>query len=256
MSLIDAVAVLGALAWIPPIVQGLRNVLTKPKVRVITQEQVEIGFTTYGPIANIRLAFASSRKEIIVSNVQLELRHEAGDIQTFSWQGIVQPLGRINSPAGTVFSEKEQSVLAIKLNTKDIEERQIRFQDRGYHKGKQDRVEKLIQKLIYLSKDKNANPQSALGSTELIDLVSYTRQSFNWKVGKYSLVFRIGSTQRFEIENNTYEFALTPIDIELLEKNKDLIESAYGDELQQGLPGYVNQTFSWNWRYPALTLKT
>ena len=58
MKLIDWIAILGALAWTPHLVNLVREWLAKSKVRVITQREVEIGFTTYGPIFNIRLAFS------------------------------------------------------------------------------------------------------------------------------------------------------------------------------------------------------
>lgn len=57
MTFYDFLAVLGALAWLPFIIQMIREKLKKPKLKIIPDKQIEIGYTTLGPIFNINIAF-------------------------------------------------------------------------------------------------------------------------------------------------------------------------------------------------------
>ncbi len=130
MSFTDIAAVVGALAWLPPIVIGLRAWLTKPVVRVITQPVPEVGFTTYGPILNIRVALTVTHKDLVVTGIRLVVTHESGERTVFFWRGIVQRMGTMTYPqVGAVPFEKELNVLAMKVSQKDVEERFIRFQN-------------------------------------------------------------------------------------------------------------------------------
>jgi len=45
-------AVLGALAWLPQLFIIIKNVLVKPIVKIIPENQLEIGYTLFGPIIN------------------------------------------------------------------------------------------------------------------------------------------------------------------------------------------------------------
>ena len=115
MKAIDWIAILGALAWAPHLIALIRDWITKSKVRVITQREVEIGFTTYGPIFNLRLAFSVENKDLVISDLRVRLTHESGEERLFEWQGMTQHMGRMTLPdASAMPIEKEQTVLAIK----------------------------------------------------------------------------------------------------------------------------------------------
>jgi hypothetical protein len=68
MELIDFIAILGALAWTPPIFKLVKKRLTKPEVTIITGNNGEIGFTSLGNIFNLRLAFAVKNHDIVISD--------------------------------------------------------------------------------------------------------------------------------------------------------------------------------------------
>ena len=149
MTFIDWLAVLGALAWAPHLIGLVRDWLVKSKVRIITQRQVEIGFTTYGPIFNLRMAFSVENKDIVISELKIRLTHESGEERIFEWQGITQYLGKMTLPDAVAMPfEKEQSVLAIKLNQKDIEERFIRFQESLFLINQNEQLAKVIKNYL------------------------------------------------------------------------------------------------------------
>ena len=90
-------------------------------------------FTTLGSIFNLHLAFSVKNKDIVISSLKIKLKHETGGEKDFEWQGIQQHVMKLKAPDGSVLPyDKDQSVLAIKLNQKDIDERFIQFQERPF----------------------------------------------------------------------------------------------------------------------------
>jgi hypothetical protein len=59
MTIFEGAAILGALAWTPYLFKLIKDMVTRPKIRIIVQRTAEIGFITFGPILNIRIAFLS-----------------------------------------------------------------------------------------------------------------------------------------------------------------------------------------------------
>ena len=256
MGLFDILAILGALAWLPFLIKVIRDILIIPEVRIITQRSAEIGFTTFGPIFNTRIAFAVSHKDLVISSIKIKLKHESGEIKIFSWQGIIQRLGEMRVYEGSSIPwEKEQSVLAIKLNQKEVEERLIRFQEDDYHAKKDEYDIKSMKKLAYLQEKGGDYNEEFLKSEEIKDLILFIKQWFNWKQGEYEIIFDVESPDNFKLKDNVYKFLLTPMDIEALEKNKGLIELAYEDFVNFDLPGYNQNKPLWNWRNPIIRKK-
>lgn len=251
VEFMDLLAILGASAWTPFLFEKIKQGMTKPKVRIITHRNVEIGFTTYGPIFNIRLAFAVEHKDIVVSDLKIKIKHESGDERVFEWQGITQQVGKMTMPdAGVMPFEKEHSVLAIKLNQKDIEERSIRCQETSFILSKQEHELNALKKLTYLKAEEKYDVDSFLREPEMTDLYSFNKHAFPWKQGKYTVTIEIQSPEKFIITDNIRDFVLTPLDVEELEKNKDFLELDY-KRILTGINAEDKQ-IKWFWRNPEL----
>ena len=253
MKLIDWIAILGALAWTPHLIDVFKYWFLNSKIRIITQKSVEIGFTTFGSIFNLRLAFAVENKDIVISDIKVRLKHESGDERVLEWQGITQHLGKMKTPnAGDMPYEKEHSVLAIKLNQKDIEERLVRFQEPTFLASQSECASKAIKKMEYLKAVGKYDSEEFLHEPEMTDLYSFNKHAFPWKQGKYTVSIEIQSPERFSLVDNHREFSLTSIDIEKLEKNKEQLELDYKRIIVGMNEGDVNAI--WQWCYPALTV--
>lgn len=251
MKIIDWIAILGALAWTPHLISMVRNWLTKSKVRVITQKHIEIGFTTYGPIVNMRLAFAVENRDIVITDFKVWVTHESGEKKEFEWQGITQQIGKMTMPdSGVMQQEKEHSVLAIKLNQKDIVERSIRFQERSFVKSKRMYMDDVAKKKAYLEAENKYDATAFLREPEMTELYSFNKQAFPWKQGKYNITIEMRSPEEFSVLNNKAEFSLSSHDIEQLEKNKNSLELDYKYLLIGPQEG--DSDIHWNWRYPTL----
>jgi len=214
---------------------------------------VEIGFTTYGSIFNLRLAFAVKNKDTVVSDIKIKLKHESGEERLLEWQGITQHLGKMKTPdAGEMPWEKEHSVLAIKLNQKDIEERFIRFQEPSFLTSQREYVNKSVKKMTYLKAEGKYEPNEFLREPEMTELYAFNKHAFPWKAGKYHVSIEIQSPEKFELIDNIREFSLTPLDIEKLETNKDQIELAYKDMIV-GIEE-EDKRQHWQWCNPTLLI--
>ena len=60
MKIIDIIAILGALAWLPQIFAWIYHWLQKPKIQIFNEEEAEVGFIKFGNAFNIRISFLAS----------------------------------------------------------------------------------------------------------------------------------------------------------------------------------------------------
>ena len=253
MTFFQVAAILGALAWLPHLIKLIKDAVTRPKIRIIAERTAEIGYTSLGPILNLRIAFSLRHRDIVISSIKIKFKHESGEERIFSWQGIVQRLGQMGTPeAGLIPWEKEHSVLAIKLTEKEVEERLIRFQENDYHTNKEKYDNSVAKKLTYLKGKAKYDPDEFLQSEEMKDLVSFIKHWFNWKQGKYTITFEMESPEAFDLTDNVYEFSLNPLNIESLEANKELILLLFEDLFKIGTEGYQPHRPNWNWVNPIV----
>lgn len=255
MKLIDWLAVFGALAWLPHLIRFGYHFLTKPRLRIITGVAPELGFTTYGPIFNMRLAFVVDHKDLVISGMRIRLRHESGSDHLFVWQGLMQTLGTLSNPQmGNMPFQKESNVLALKAKVADVDERFVRFQSIEFISGKHPIEAKASSRIMYLQRQgREIDVEAFLRSDEMTDLCAYIKRSFAWKQGSYSLKFEVDSPQSFKIIGDMYEFSLTQVDVEELEKNTAQVERDYRERFiprKEEEPALV-----WVWRYPKLIAK-
>jgi hypothetical protein len=251
MTVLDWVAIIGALAWTPHLFILIKNWITKPEVRVITQRSVQLGFTTFGSIFNLRIAFAVKNKDVVISDIKVRLKHESGEERLLEWQGITQHLGKMTMPNAEVMPyEKEHSVLAIKLTQKEIEERLVRFQEPSFIESQRKIIQTAVKKMAYLKSEEKFDPNNFLREQEMTELYNFNKHAFNWKQGKYEAVIEVQSPERFTLVDNVREFILLPIDIENLEKNKEQLEVDYKG-MMLGY-GEDSEGAQWQWLNPAL----
>lgn len=253
MSFTDLAAVVGALAWIPPIFVGVRTWITRPEIRIITQPAPEIGFTTFGPILNLRIALTVRHKDIVVTGVRLRVTHESGEESVFSWRGIIQRMGTFNYPQiGAIPFEKESSVLAMKVSPKDVEERFIRFQNLEYLQKKMLLDSVSLKKLAYLRKSETFDAPSFLRSQEMAEVYSFIRQSFSWKPGSYRVKVMLESPDTFVVLDDEYAFTLSPLDVQNLSENLNHVEQYFANEVLPLQEGEQRAPINWSWAYPDM----
>ena len=177
------------------------------------------------------------------------LKHQDGDEKVFVWQEIVQTIGTHTYPAVSVPFQKQSDVLAIKAKESEVEDRFITFQDELFVDRWQDLGEKAMEKRMHLRRQGKTD-EEFLMSVEMSELRTFNERSFSWKEGKYVLHFELDSPQKFRLSGNSYRFSLSSVDIEELQRNKELIDETYR---QSVIPkGEDDQEIVWNYRFPEL----
>lgn len=253
MNLTEFAALVGALAWLPPIVGAFRSWLKRPKLRVFTQPAPEIGFTTKGPILNMRLAFAVTNSDLVISGVRLQVTHESGEQIALAWQGIVQHMGSISYPqVGAAPFERESGVLALKVAQSSVEERFIRFQNPEFATKLAEHDAVAIRRLVHLRKT-NTLDKDFLRGQEMSDVYSLIRHEFPWKPGYYRVSIKIESPESFEVTNTEYEFSLSPLFVQRLHENLAQVEVYYAAEVfPEDEEGNKTPVARWDWVYPEM----
>ena len=68
------IAVLGALVWLPQIIKWIVNWLKKPKLKIIGDNEAQIGYIAFGSVLNINLSFISKYKSSLIEDIELEIK--------------------------------------------------------------------------------------------------------------------------------------------------------------------------------------
>ncbi len=210
MKILDWVAILGALAWVPHLIKFVRDLFTRPSIRLYTQKRLMVGFNTLGPIIYLKIAFVVKNKDLVVSGMRFRLKHQDGDEKVFVWQEIVQTFGTHTYPAVSVPFQKQSDVLAIKAKESEVEDRFISFQDESFVERWRDLWEKAMEKQMHLRRQGKTD-EEFLMSVEMSELRTFNERSFSWKEGKYELHFELDSPQKFRLSGNSYQFSLSSV---------------------------------------------
>src|SRR5262249_33930948 len=115
----EVVGYIGAAAWLPQIATWLYRWFAKPILNISIERTVEIGFTSFGPIFNLRMAFSVDRKDLIIEGFELDLVHQDGEKRTFRWEGVQEDLGETRDAVGIRQGSltRHQKPIALKIGT-------------------------------------------------------------------------------------------------------------------------------------------
>jgi len=237
-------AVFGALAWLPQLFIIIKNILVKPIVKIIPENQLEIGYTLYGPIINTSIAIIAEKKKALIDKIEIELTHENNDSQRFRWKWFEETLYVVDLPnqGGSLPTRKNQTAIAINVIKDELVEKKIGFQQNTFQSEQRIVDQKTIKDAINLTKaGKNLEDLKAFKNyNELKDLY---QNGFNWKVGKYSIKYKIYENSIKTPFINEILFKMTSLDINNLKTNIDKCLS----EIERI---YINPEIeipTWNW---------
>ncbi|WP_140862460.1 hypothetical protein [Myxococcus xanthus] len=253
MTNTDIIAVIGAAAWIPQIFALIYQFLTRPLVHILPDKKASVGFTGFGPIFNLRMAFAVDRKDAVLDGVFVEMTHEDGSKLRLDWFGTIETFSHIVGPEGirqTV--ERESPPIAMKLSTFGLHDKFVRFQSRSYHDGKKPLENAFFSHLNFLKTKGGDCLGAAMESREAAELSNYYRRSFCWKAGRYDLKFGVSSPGRVGVRVRKSSFVLSQADVDGLVLNVGFVTKDFeiyaGHLAKEPREGQV----PWEWREVAL----
>lgn len=245
----EIAAYIGAAAWLPQIITWVYKAMVTPKLRVVTDQLAEVGFSSYGPMFNVRMAFFVENRDLIIDGMELVLRHQDGETRTFRWAGLGETFSQITDSAGNKqIVGRDQSPIAIKVVTQALLEKFVRFQEPRYQFADRSLTLSLVSHFNFL---KQKGPQSfvpdVLASKEFFAVVDQRQKWFWWKPGRYEVVLKPSSPQKFHLVRSSFVFELQVVDVDLLRRNIQLIDTELRNIVSTNLPEFKPELFSFQW---------
>lgn len=248
MTPIEIAAYLGAAAWIPQISSWIYKYYITPKIIIVPDKNLEIGFTSFGPIFNIRMAFSADRKDAIIDSFEVILKHEDGEERVLRWAGMNEMVSEITDSLGNKqVVSKDQPAIAFKIGTESLIEKFVRFQETRFNDSVRPFLNELTNHFDFLKKKKEDYVSQILDSKQYSDICNTWKESFWWRTGKYQVTFKLGSPKKINLINNIYNFELSSIEIEKLQKNLNTMEINLRNIINSNLPDFKAEPINWNW---------
>lgn len=245
----ELAAYIGAAAWLPQIAAWIYRAIVKPKLRVIPSQLAEVGFTSYGPIFNVRMAFLVENRDLIIDGLGLTVRHEDGDSHVFAWAGLGETFSEITDSAGNrQIVSKDQAPIAIKVTVQTLLEKFVRFQEPRFHEADGATTRALVTHFNFLKqKAPSTFVAEVLASKEYFNVVEARQKWFAWKPGKYTLTLQPTSPQKFGLVNPSFAFELTRADVEHLRRNLPVVETEIRNVIKSNLEEFKAEALHWQW---------
>ena len=243
-NMFKILAVLGAMAWLPQLIIFIRNILTKPRLKIIPEYELELGYTTFGPIINTSLALVAEKKNALIEKIEIELTHENNDTHKFTWKWFEETLYTIDLPdeAGSMPTKKNQTAIAINVLKDQLIERKVGFQQNSFQTEQKIIVQNTVEDAINLSKANKpiADIKASKNYNNLKDLY---QNCFNWKVGGYIINYKIYESSISKPFMKQVMFQLTALDINSLKTN---IEKCHSETERIYIDPEIKLPL-WNW---------
>jgi len=245
----EIAAYIGAAAWLPQIIGWLYARFAVPTLTIVTEKFAEVGYTSLGPIFNIRLMLIANRKSLIIDNCEIELTHADGDTHTFAWSGLLDTFSEIKDGAGNKqVVSKDQSPIAIWIGSESLVEKLIRFQEQKFHDTDRRNRQELVAHFNFLQESVSENiPEAMLKSKEYFNTVDFQKKWFWWKPGKYTIRFKLSSNTLFKLNTDDLYFEYSLSDVNNLNKNLSTIEAEIKNIIHMETEGYEDIPVNWNW---------
>lgn len=258
MNAADIAAWVGAAAWLPQISTWVYGSFVKPLVTIVPATEAEIGFTRFGPLFNVRMAFAADRKDAIVDGMEAVLRHSDGETHTFRWAGLAETFSEISDDAGNrSVVRRDDSPVALKIGTQSLIEKLVRFQEPRYHEADRQPMMNLVAHFNFMKQSGESDyVAKVLASKEVHELLDARAKTFWWKAGHYSLQFQLSSPKKISLDHDRFEFEVTSLDVDHLRQNIKNIEIDLRNTLNSNLTVPVSEPFTWSWANVSLKRAT
>lgn len=247
MNNFEILAILGALAWTYPLAIWIQKLLTKTKVEILNHKQLEIGFTTNGPIVNIDLAFSATNKDAFIKKVAIELTHESNEKIELLWEWFEEELLEMDIPeSGTVPYRKNQKAIALKVPIETLIEKKVGFHSPSFKSDYSKLFSSVNQKQInIISNDQDIAQLKT--SDDYNNFIDTFKKHFPWKMGRYTGTISVEVSQRTKLFQQNFSFELTALDIKNMEQNIATCQKLVELHFVAPDPDF---TTSWKWANP------
>jgi hypothetical protein len=247
MGLFEVLAIIGALSWVYPLILWIEKKFRKTELRILSHQEIEIGYTTHGPIINLNLAFSAEKDDAFIERIIVELTHESSQKETFHWEWFEERLMEIELPesGGIMPYKRNQKAIALKAFTDSVIEKKIGFQSPVFKAKYLEQYQKTLE--ICQNLESTGNIENIRASKEYNDFEHLLKNSFSWKVGRYRGIVIAKVANRDKVFTKEIEFVLSNLDLRKLENNVNLTIATLENHFIGRNPSFI---VSWNWVTP------
>src|ERR1044072_6664647 len=219
----DIVALIGAAAWIPQIIEWITKALTKPKVGMLSAKRIVVGYSDYGPYVVWSAAFSAERQDALVMQIKLTARHEKGEARSFVWDHVKETFFQIQAGADVGEFSKPSEIMALKVSVMTLTERTIIFNDPEFSADLRGKMAAVRDYHKY-SQTEGDHTEALLKSKEAIQAQEFFAANMYWKEGRYTFEVEMQIVGRKPQKQN-FVVSFTRADIERLQSNIPLFKT-------------------------------
>lgn len=259
------VAIVGAAAWIPQIVQWVVALFTRPKVRVVSGATAEIGFNPLGPIVNLTLAISAQKRDALIMGARLIVEHSTGERHEFEWKVLQQEKGEMNVPLpgpGSLQFRTSDPAIALQVSTKETATRKIFFREPAFEESFRERERAAIEQFNHTNVVR-APLEDFLKSRQFTEGAEWVCQQMPWRTGRYKILLRLTIDGVSKPVEHSWSFELHAMDIRQMDANVSKLQDHFkalfvNDYKATGgvvAPEHdlLTPVTVWNWIYPRVT---
>ena len=225
MKLIDIIAILGALAWLPQIISWVYNWMKKPKLTIYHDGEAEAGYIKNGNVFNLRFSFLAREKNALIDDIELLLVDKDGASHNLKWMWYSETFYELQGPAGNSTMAKQQNAIAINVFKEVLVEKFIGFQSVSFLEKRKHLAYKLSTLIENQRINGDINIDIIRCSQEYNELIRLYKNSFLWKPGEYSATAKVHIADTNETIEHNFSFALSELEVDTLHKNIEFTKS-------------------------------
>jgi len=219
----DIVALIGAAAWIPQILEWLNKALTKPKVEMLSAQTIQVGYSDYGPSVIWAASFSAEHQDALVKKITLDVRHEKGEERSFIWGYVKEMFFQIQAGSDVGEFAKPSEVLVLKISVLTLTERIIVFMDSEFQNELQDRLAQVLDYHKY-SKTQDGESETLTKVKEVVQAQEFFANNMYWKEGDYIFEVEMQIVGR-KPQRQSFTVTFRREDVERLQSNIPLFQS-------------------------------
>lgn len=219
----DIVALIGAAAWIPQIIEWLNKAFTKPKLEMLTSKAFHIGYSDIGPFVGWAASFSAEQRDALIKKILLTVRHEKGEERSFIWDHIRETFFQLQAGKDVGNFYRPTEVLALKVPVETLTERIVTFSDPEFTASLRDRLASVRDYHKY-SHTESDQPESLMKSKEVIQAQEFFAGNMYWREGRYTFEVEMQIVGR-KSHRQSFMGTFSREDIEKLQSNIPLFQS-------------------------------
>jgi hypothetical protein len=259
MSPADIAAYIGAAAWLPQIGRWVLAAFTRPKLTVVCPSVMEVGYTQFGPIVNLRMFIRAERRDVLIQRITLTAVHERGESHLLTWKWLQENQSQLIVPGqDPLWFRKHDDAVALPIPNMTTALKFVGFRDDEFQSAVSELNPPLDEEIADLDKSPDRFADELGKSKAFIAARDYFRDSMYWKEGGYTMKITLYEASLPSPYQQTYKFKLSKKNIVDLRANADQFETAVRNRSRSSESGEDSAPppapLSWNWAYPTLEL--